>query len=94
MQDLEDAKAAQILPATGWRKRLTDGEPHGICESFLSCQEVIYDRIDQPEGIYSLEAPLHPVKTSPTYRTTTASPDQFSIPINAPCRKTENQAGR
>ena len=63
MQDLEDAfQAADILPATGWRKRLTDGEPYGILEEFFyHIRQVIYDRIDQPESLYSLEAPLHPV---------------------------------
>jgi ATP-dependent DNA helicase DinG len=63
MQDLEDAfQAADILPATGWRKRLTDGEPYGILEEFFyHIRQVIYDRIDQPESLYCLEAPLHPV---------------------------------
>lgn len=63
MDDLEQAfKAASLLPATGWRKRLTDGEPHGIIEEFFyHVRQVIYDRIDQPESLYSLEAQLHPI---------------------------------
>jgi ATP-dependent DNA helicase DinG len=63
MQDLEAAfQAAAVLPATGWRKRLTEGEPDGLLEQFFyHIRQVVYDRIDQPESLYSLEAGLEPI---------------------------------
>ncbi|HRJ66626.1 MAG TPA: ATP-dependent DNA helicase [Alphaproteobacteria bacterium] len=56
-------EAARALPGPGWRQRLWDGAPKGVCEQFLAlCREQVKTRNAEANqnGIYGLETPLHP----------------------------------
>lgn len=55
-------EAARILPATGWRQRLTDHAPDGPVEAFLfQLRRIIHDRVSSPESLYNLECSLYPL---------------------------------
>ena len=62
--DLDAAmEAARILPAAGWRGRLSDAAPEGPVEQFLfAARATIYARASSPDSLYSLEAGLVPVE--------------------------------
>jgi len=64
MADLDAAmEAARILPATGWRGRLSDAAPEGPVEQFLfAARAAIYARASSPDSLYNLEAGLVPVE--------------------------------
>lgn len=61
--DLDAAmEAARILPAAGWRGRLSDAAPEGPVEQFLfAARAAIYARASSPDSLYNLEAGLVPV---------------------------------
>ncbi|MGU9962350.1 MAG: ATP-dependent DNA helicase, partial [Candidatus Puniceispirillales bacterium WSBS_2018_MAG_OTU23] len=61
--DLDDAmEAARILPASGWRARLSDAAPDGAIEQFLyAARTIIYARATSPNSLYNLEANLYPL---------------------------------
>ncbi len=63
MQHLEEAmSAAEILPTSNWRQRLTKNTPQGIVEEFFhTARQVIYARTDNPKSPYSLEVALTPL---------------------------------
>ena len=55
-------EAARILPATGWRQRLSDHAPDGPVESFLfQVRQIIHDRVSSPESLYNLECSVYPL---------------------------------
>lgn len=56
-------EAARALPGPGWRQRLWDGAPKGVCEQFLAlCRQQVKTRNAEANqnGLYGLETPLHP----------------------------------
>lgn len=56
-------EASRTLPGPGWRQRLWDGAPKGVCEQFLSlCRQQIKTRNAEANqnGMYGLETPLQP----------------------------------
>ena len=56
----EVVEAARILPATGWRKRLSENSPAGPAEAFFASVRVaLYQRSDNT-SIYDLQAELYP----------------------------------
>ena len=63
MGDLDQAmEAAKVLPATGWRQRLSEAAPEGPVEQFLyAARDVIYQRVSSPESLYNLEVGLYPL---------------------------------
>ena len=63
MTDLDQAmEAARVLPATGWRQRLSEAAPEGPVEQFLyAARNVIYERVSSPESLYNLEVGLYPL---------------------------------
>lgn len=63
MADLDQAtECASILPAAGWRQRLSESAPDGPIESFLfAARKAIYARASSPESLYNLEANLYPL---------------------------------
>lgn len=63
MADLDHAmEAARILPAAGWRQRLSDAAPDGPVEQFMfAARRAIYSRASSPESLYNLEANLYPL---------------------------------
>jgi len=64
MADLDTAMdAARVLPAAGWRGRLSDAAPEGPVEQFLfATRAAIYARASSPDSLYNLEAGLVPVE--------------------------------
>ncbi|MCE2517533.1 MAG: ATP-dependent DNA helicase [Alphaproteobacteria bacterium] len=63
MADLDQAmETARILPAAGWRQRLSEAGPDGPVEQFLfAARKAIYARASSPESLYNLEANLYPL---------------------------------
>ncbi len=55
-------EAARILPAAGWRQRLSEVAPDGPVERFLfRVRQEIYARVSSPDSLYNLEAGLYPI---------------------------------
>ena len=63
MADVDHAlDAAKILPAAGWRQRLSEASPDGPVEQFLfRIRKEIYARVSSPDSLYNLEAGLYPL---------------------------------
>ena len=61
--DIDSAlEAARILPAAGWRQRLSEAGPDGAVEQFLfRIRKEIYARVSSPDSLYNLEAGLYPL---------------------------------
>lgn len=48
---------ARVLPGTGWRQRISDGEPQGLAEKLLfELRAFVYARAATPNDFYGLEA--------------------------------------
>jgi len=57
----EALSAARALPGPGWHLRLTDAQPQGSCENFLSLvRQQVYARAAGPDNPYSLECEPRP----------------------------------
>lgn len=63
MVDVDTAlDAARVLPAAGWRQRLSEAGPDGPVEQFLyRVRQDIYARVSSPDSLYNLEAGLYPL---------------------------------
>ena len=54
-------KAARVLPAEGWSRRLADGTPRGPAERFLSlARRQILARGARDDGVHGIECPIDP----------------------------------
>ena len=54
-------KAARCLPAEGWRKRLSEGAPLGVVESFFwQLRRDIYQRASDTTSLFDIEVSLYP----------------------------------
>ena len=62
MADVDTAlDASRVLPAAGWRQRLSEAGPDGPVEQFLfRIRQEIYARVSSPDSLYNLEVGLYP----------------------------------
>ena len=72
-------RAAASLPGEGWHKRLTEGEPSGPAETFLSeVNKLVVARQSQPDSNYSLET-----DTNDPTEAMAAAADELAVALDA-----------
>ena len=62
LADLEAAsEIARLLPATGWKKRISENTPANAAEQFSArFENLSHQRANDPQSVYNLQAELYP----------------------------------
>ena len=62
LADLEAAsEIARLLPATGWKKRISENAPANAAEQFFcAVRKAVYQRANDPQSVYNLQTELYP----------------------------------